>query len=184
MKVCVLSPYPERIVPFLWEEEVVPEGGEWLVCYGHRKVLTPNELRPYQGRAINIHIGMLPENRGADPNFWSWFNNTKKGVTIHQLDAGLDTGRILVQAEVTQFHGDDATTLRTTYEALMKSASLLFGMSWGHIKAGNYKLIKQSGLGSFHYRKDKDQFMAQLPLGWDTPVSVVEELGRKHREAA
>lgn len=46
---------------------------------------------------INLHIAYLPYNRGADPNLWSWLENTPKGITIHWMDASIDTGNILVQ---------------------------------------------------------------------------------------
>lgn len=49
---------------------------------------------------LNLHISYLPWNRGANPNFWSFVENTKKGVTIHEIDEKLDKGKILLRKEL------------------------------------------------------------------------------------
>ena len=38
-----------------------------------------------------MHISYLPFNRGAHPNYWSFKDNSPKGVTIHFIDNGIDT---------------------------------------------------------------------------------------------
>ena len=48
-------------------------------------------------KIINLHIGYLPYNRGAHPNFWSFMDNTPTGVTIHEIDKNIDTGKIIYQ---------------------------------------------------------------------------------------
>ncbi|HUX61123.1 MAG TPA: formyltransferase family protein, partial [Ignavibacteriaceae bacterium] len=59
---------------------------DFIVSYGYRNIIGKPVLDKFQGRAINLHISYLPWNRGADPNLWSFFDNTPKGVTIHFLD--------------------------------------------------------------------------------------------------
>ena len=49
---------------------------------------------------VNLHISYLPWNRGAHPNFWSFFDATPTGVSIHLIDKGIDTGPIIVQKKV------------------------------------------------------------------------------------
>lgn len=178
-KVRILSPYPHYIWTALDKDEIVTDGGDWLISFGHNKILKPDELKPYDGRALNIHIGILPDNRGADPNFWSWFNNTKKGVTIHEIDNDLDAGPIVAQAEITKFR--EPMTLASTYEELMFTAGLVFAITWPGIKAGTAHRVTQTGFGSFHFRKDKTPFMKRLPLVWNTPVSEVEKMGDDFR---
>ncbi|MEM9666371.1 MAG: formyltransferase family protein, partial [Bacteroidota bacterium] len=46
---------------------------------------------------VNLHPGLLPYNRGAYPNVWSLVDQTPAGVTLHQIDAGIDTGPVLAQ---------------------------------------------------------------------------------------
>jgi len=71
----------------------------FVVSYGYRYIITKDILDEFPDRAINLHIAYLPWNRGADPNFWSFVYGTPKGVTIHYLNEGVDTGDIIVQQE-------------------------------------------------------------------------------------
>jgi methionyl-tRNA formyltransferase len=57
-------------------------------------------LEAFPGGAINVHFSMLPKYRGAAPVNWAIAGGeTKTGVTTMQMDAGLDTGDILLQSE-------------------------------------------------------------------------------------
>jgi len=50
---------------------------------------------------VNLHGSLLPKYRGRAPHVWAIINNEQKtGVTAHYIDAGCDTGRVLVQREV------------------------------------------------------------------------------------
>ncbi|MDX1396780.1 MAG: formyltransferase family protein [Gemmatimonadota bacterium] len=47
---------------------------------------------------INLHTGKVPEYRGAAPAFWELYNGeTEVGVTVHEVTADLDAGRVLLQ---------------------------------------------------------------------------------------
>src|SRR3990167_11096462 len=83
---------------------------DFLVSYGYRHILRENVLGMLPDRAVNLHIAFLPWNRGADPNFWSFAEHTPKGVTIHYLDKGVDTGDIIAQRSVMPFPHDTFKT--------------------------------------------------------------------------
>jgi folate-dependent phosphoribosylglycinamide formyltransferase PurN len=48
---------------------------------------------------LNVHLGLLPEVRGMSSPEWSLLNRVPVGVTIHYVDAGIDTGPILQRCE-------------------------------------------------------------------------------------
>ena len=60
---------------------------------------------------------------------WSFLEDTPKGVTIHYIDEGIDTGDIIVQKEV--FIDEDKETLKSSYEILNKEIQALFKENWG-----------------------------------------------------
>jgi len=106
MRVLLLCPYPELIeAPILAGGDdlvasVAPPSeidfsADFIVSFGYRHILKEPILRSVARPIINIHISYLPWNRGADANFWSWFKHTPKGVSIHEIDAGIDTGPVL-----------------------------------------------------------------------------------------
>ena len=67
-----------------------------VVAYGH--ILKPDLLALPRHGMINLHPSLLPELRGAAPVEWAILNGLKQtGVTIVQMDEGLDSGPILLQ---------------------------------------------------------------------------------------
>lgn len=60
-------------------------------------IIPPQLLHAAKYGCINLHVSLLPKYRGSAPIQWSVLNgNTGTGVTIMQLDEGLDTGDILM----------------------------------------------------------------------------------------
>lgn len=71
-----------------------------VVAYGRILPKEVLDIPPFG--AINLHVSLLPRYRGAAPVQWSVINgDAETGVTIMQLDEGLDTGDILKVAPVT-----------------------------------------------------------------------------------
>ncbi len=108
--------------------ELTPDVGV-VVAYGH--ILKPELLAIPKHGMVNVHPSLLPELRGAAPIEWAIINGlTKTGVTIMQLDAGMDSGPILhqipedVPADITA--GELATHLAEVgAEALVEALALL-----------------------------------------------------------
>ena len=146
---------------------------DFLISYGYRYIISEIILNLFKDRAINLHISFLPFNRGADPNFWSFLENTPKGVTIHMLDKGVDTGKIIFQKEI--FFTSKNESLLSSYEKLHQTILDLFFENWEKIKTKNFKLSKQIGTGSFHALKDIEQYLYLLKKdGWNTKVSKLK----------
>lgn len=182
MRVLLLGPERPRLEAFmssLGDEvfrtesklESVPElldEAEFVVSYGYRFMIRPPVLAQLPSRVINLHISLLPWNKGADPNLWSFLEDTPKGVTIHLVDEGLDTGAILAQQEVAYEPGD---TLRSTYLRLSEAIEELFIASWPMIRTGELTPQPQPVGGTIHRLADKEPYTHLLHQGWDTPVS-------------
>jgi methionyl-tRNA formyltransferase len=67
-----------------------------VVAYG--RILPVSYLTAFPRGAINVHFSLLPKLRGAAPVNWAIVNGeTESGVTTMQMDAGLDTGAMLLQ---------------------------------------------------------------------------------------
>jgi methionyl-tRNA formyltransferase len=69
-----------------------------VVAYG--RILPETFLNAFLKGAINVHFSLLPKYRGAAPVNWAIVNGEREtGVTTMQMDAGLDTGAILLQRQ-------------------------------------------------------------------------------------
>lgn len=69
-----------------------------VVAYG--RILPEGFLNAFSKGAINVHFSLLPKYRGAAPVNWAIVNGeSRTGVTTMRMDAGLDTGDILMMRE-------------------------------------------------------------------------------------
>jgi len=141
----------------------------FLVSFGYRYILTKDILDEFPDKAINLHISYLPWNKGSDPNLWSFVESTPRGITIHHLDEGLDTGDIIVQDKI---FFDEKETLISTYQTLIHEIVHLFKANWLDIKNGDSSRQKQTEKGSYHCSKDKAALYELLKDGWNIPVSM------------
>ncbi len=81
-----------------------------VACFARR--LPPALLALPRLGCLNVHPALLPDNRGPDPLFWTFQRGDREtGVTIHLMDAQLDTGPILAQERVGVPEGGDEAAL-------------------------------------------------------------------------
>jgi|GEM_PF-1293249 len=123
-----------------------------VFSFGYRHIIKPDVLTTAKRPIINLHIGYLPYNRGTHPNFWSFVDNTPAGVTIHEMDEGIDTGPIIFQRYVN--FDLNMNTFTTTYDELIRQIEGLFAENLDVLIAGNYISHPQRGAGSTHSAKD------------------------------
>jgi methionyl-tRNA formyltransferase len=193
MNVLLLAPDESPLLPFLKGfpdtlihqkdpvtlQELKDKKVDFIVSYNYRHIIKKDVIEAYDGRAINMHISVLPWNRGADPNFWSFIDHTPKGVTIHYMDAGIDSGDVIYQQEIPL---DPGHTLKTSYEFLHGKIVELFKAHWNDIKSGKCPRRPQTGKGSFHNVRDRTPLDHLIEKdGWDTPVSVLENYSVRPR---
>ena len=93
----------EQVIVELLEEHQID-----LVCLaGYMKIVGPTLLSAYEGRIINIHPAYLPEFPGAHGIEDAWQAGvSESGVTIHWVDSGIDTGKIIQQVRVPRLADD------------------------------------------------------------------------------
>ena len=110
-------------------------------------------LSAFDGRIINIHLGLSPYYRGAGTNFWPLVNREPEyvGATIHYLDAGIDTGPILAHARPDIERGDGPhdignKTIVAAVDAMLRAAD-------AHV-AGTTQAVPQWRGGRLYQRKD------------------------------
>jgi hypothetical protein len=110
-------------------------------------------ISAFEGRIINLHLGLSPYYRGAGTNFWPLVNREPEyvGATIHYLDAGIDTGAIVAHARPVIAAGDGPHDLGN--RTITAAAKLLADAAEAHCQ-GRVSAVKQTGGGRFYQRKD------------------------------
>ena len=97
----------QRLVSLLKEA-----GVEWIVLAGWMRMIKAPLLEAFPRRIINIHPSLLP----MFPGLEAWkqalaAGATETGCTVHNVDAGMDTGEIIAQRTVPVLQNDTAESL-------------------------------------------------------------------------
>jgi phosphoribosylglycinamide formyltransferase 1 len=103
--------YDQRIASVLSEHGVTPESG--LICLaGFMRIISPEFVRLYKWRIMNIHPGLLPSFAGLHAQKQAIEYGVKvAGCTVHFVDEGVDSGPIILQKAVDVFDWDSEETL-------------------------------------------------------------------------
>ena len=171
---CDVFATDERINPTFCKKQKF----DFLISYGYRFILKNDVLSLFDKSAINLHISYLPYNRGSDPNFWSFVENTPKGVSIHYMDVGLDTGDIIAQKEL--FFDENKESFASTYNILRQEIEILFIDNFKAILNKTATSKTQSGSSTYHKVIDKEPFMQFLANGWDTNIAEFKKILKAH----
>jgi methionyl-tRNA formyltransferase len=110
-----------------------------LTAYGN--ILPGNIINLPPLGTINVHGSLLPKYRGAAPVQWALINGeTETGITIMQMDEGIDTGDILLQDRIPIDAADTAGTLSVKLAALGGKA---LGKALDLLRLDKLKPVKQ-----------------------------------------
>ena len=92
-----------------------------VIVVNGTRIISKRVLESSKAIFINTHCGITPKYRGAHGGYWALYNNEpdKCGVTIHLVDAGIDTGEVIVQKNITPSVAD----CLVTYPLLQISAA-------------------------------------------------------------
>lgn len=143
-----------------------------VVSFGYRHIVSAKTIQTASRPPLNLHISYLPYNRGAHPNFWSCVENTPAGVSIHEIDAGVDTGPIVFQERCTIAPD---MTLRESHALLVRQVEALFTKNSSRILKMDYVATRQEGKGTFHRAKDLPDWVES----WD--IKIPDAI-KKYRE--
>ena len=151
--------HPElvREVPHINHPEVVSLARELkpdLICVFGTSLIRGELLKEGRLGIINLHGGLSPEYRGADCTFWALYNGEpeKVGCTLHYIDAGIDTGRLIAHISPEVREGDNELVL--FWRAVRDSAEV-YAEAVARIAHGEQLGMAQPGKGRLYQVKDR-----------------------------
>lgn len=159
------------------DEEAVKQLREYyadiFVVAAYGQILSKEILDMPRFGCINTHASLLPKYRGAAPIQWAIADGEKEtGVTIMQMDEGLDTGDILYTRKVDITNDETGETLFNKLEEISKQ---LIVEALDKIEAGDINPVKQDGNAATYARILKKEMGA---LDFTKEASELERLIR------
>jgi len=114
--------------------------------FGH--ILKENFIKIFPRGVINFHNSYLPYGRGMFPAVWAFNEPFPYGITLHYVDAGIDSGPIIAQKKLKINILDTGGTL---YKRSLKELFDLFKKDWFKIRSGLIESFKQNeDLATYH----------------------------------
>ena len=103
--------YDQKIIDVLNRYRITPKNS--LICLtGFMRILSPEFIKKYKNRILNIHPAILPSFPGLDAQKRAVESGVKySGCTIHFVDEGVDTGPIITQVPVPVLDDDNESSL-------------------------------------------------------------------------
>jgi methionyl-tRNA formyltransferase len=129
-------------------QRLEPLAPDLFLIAGFPHILREPLLRVPRAGSVNAHPALLPRHRGADPIFWTFFDDdAEAGPTLHWADAGVDTGDVIAQRAFAVERGCSRAQLSARIAAV---AGDLLGEQLGDIAAGRAPRLPQDALQARH----------------------------------
>jgi phosphoribosylglycinamide formyltransferase-1 len=114
-------------------------GVDLVVLAGYMRLLTPEFIRAFPNRIVNIHPSLLPAFPGLDAQKQALDYGVKiTGCTVHFVSEGLDDGPIILQKQVPVLEGDTEETLSAR---ILKQEHLAYSEALQLIASGSVRVV-------------------------------------------
>lgn len=136
------------------------------------KIVRPERFK--EACAYNIHFSLLPKYKGVYTSIWPLLNDEGvTGVTLHEIDSGIDTGAIIDQISVTISPYDRA---RDLYRKYLSSSFELFMRRFDGIISGNvYSKQQQKNASTYYSKKSIDFSSMEVNLN-QTAYTIAKQI--------
>lgn len=155
LDLCEAKSIASRVAGPDTQADIVADGTRWswILSLWNPHILSP-ALLALAEKTLNLHPALLPHCRGNDTAAWTLRNRLPAGVTILEMDAGVDTGQIWAQREVAY---EPMTKGRELFAQLQQELTDLFIEKWADIHAGQVAPKAQGGGATSHTRRQTNQ---------------------------
>jgi len=137
--------FDKKIITVLTKYGVTPRNG--LVCLaGFMRIISPEFVKKYKNRIINIHPALLPAFPGLDSQKQALDYGAKfSGCSVHFVDSGMDTGPIIIQAVVKIKEND---TEKSLSKRILKEEHRIYPEAINLFARKKIKIIKRKTIVS------------------------------------
>lgn len=125
-------------------------------------------------KLYNFHFSLLPKYRGCHTNYLQIKNGEKfSGVTLHEIDDGIDTGKII---DYEKFEIALNDTSKENYFRLMDAAVNLFKKKFNLILKGKYTTTSQNDVEATYYSRASIDYKKELINYEDSLINIHNQI--------
>jgi methionyl-tRNA formyltransferase len=155
---------PERIRDEQAVAQILGDRPDLFVVVAYGQIIPASLLTGPRLGAVNLHASLLPRHRGPAPIAWAILQGDERsGVTVMQMDRGVDTGPILTQLEVPIAPDETASTLEVR---LAQRGAELMVETISRLDQGTVQAVRQEEEGATHaprLRSDDGKLNTEMP---------------------
>lgn len=153
-------------------EECFEIEGLVLISLEFEKIIPPRKFT--RARLYNLHFSKLPAYKGMHTSVLPLLNGEKEsGVTLHEIDAGIDTGDLIDQIV---FEIDQMDTARDLYNKYLEHAKTLLKNNFSNLLDNHLQPRPQSSVGSTYFsRKTIDYQNVRINLN-NTATEITNQI--------
>ena len=132
-------------------DEIVAMEPDLLVCYGS-SLIKSDLLTKFDGKFLNVHLGLSPYYRGSGTNVWPLINLEPDmvGATFMYIDAGINKGKIIHQIRADVYLGDSPHTIGNRLIRKMTSTYAEIVCNFRSLESEEQPVSE----GKLYYRRD------------------------------
>lgn len=137
---------------------------------GGARILKGKTIKAFNYGIVNLHAGLIPENRGLDTLQWAIYFDMPQGITVHFINYRVDAGRIILRQQIPLFSDD------TIYDVEQR----LYDKQISMIKP-TLDTIKEKNTEDFEFVKTKKKPHGRIPADIDGEIHrLFKEYMQRH----
>ncbi len=158
---------PESLKTPEAQAELAALQADMMIVAAYGLILPPAVLDAPRLGCVNVHASLLPRWRGAAPIHRALLaGDSHTGISIMQMDVGLDTGAVLLTAELPILPDDSGQSLHDRLATLGADTLLKALSKWQQLTPQ----AQDASLATYAHKLDK----AEAHLDWTQPAAVLE----------
>lgn len=134
------------------------------------RILKTYVIKAFNKGVLNMHPGILPDNRGLDTIKWAIFNDLPQGVTTHLIDGKIDRGLLVEKEEISVYEDDTLLDLQIRIQNLEQKMML-----------SSVDLLEKDSINKFQKIK-KGQYNTSMPKDLEKNLLNKFEIYKRRRK--
>lgn len=168
-------------------DDIIALNPDLIIAYGC-SIVKGDLLSHFEGRFLNVHLGLSPYYRGSGTNFWPLVNGEFEfvGATFMYIDAGVDTGEVIHQIRAKMTFADSPSQIGNRLIVEIAKEYIKVIRSFSQLKNMPTSIFNEAYEPRYYRKKDFDESSVELlyqRFNSDMVSQYLSEIQERHSNA-